>query len=121
MPAAGLGQRIRTDSSTVLELVGPVTGRKRGGPIAPEADGLMSVTDLAELPRGAEIVATSTYPEDITVWTLANGVRVVLKPTDFQADQVLALGVSPGGTPLASDEDFVSARTAAQASGLCGV
>ena len=121
MPAAGMRQRMRTESSTVLELVGPVTGRKRGGPIAPEADALMSVTDLAELPRGAEIVATSTYPEDITVWTLANGVRVVLKPTDFQADQVLALGVSPGGTSLASDEDFVSARTAAQAIGMGGV
>ena len=60
MPAAGMRQRIRTESSTVLELVGPVTGRKRGGPIAPEADGLMSVTDLAELPRGPEIGAPST-------------------------------------------------------------
>lgn len=86
-----------------------------------EADALMSVTDLAELPPGAEIVATSTYPEDITVWTLANGVRVVLKPTDFEADQVLALAVSPGGTSLASDEDFVPARTAAQAIGMGGV
>src|SRR5205085_348509 len=25
----------------------------------------------------------------ITTWTLANGVRVILKPTDFKADQVL--------------------------------
>ena len=43
---------------------------------------------------------------------LANGVRVVLKPTDFAGNEVLFSGFSPGGTSLANDEDFFSAQAA---------
>ena len=46
----------------------------------------------------------------ITEWQLSNGVRVVLKPTTFKQDEILFRAVSPGGTSLASDEDFVSGR-----------
>jgi len=44
---------------------------------------------------------------------LSNGVRVVLKPTTFKQDEILFRAVSPGGTSLASDADFVTAETAA--------
>ena len=37
---------------------------------------------------------TTVLPQ---VTTLANGVRVVMKPTDFDATQILFQGVSPGG------------------------
>jgi len=37
-------------------------------------------------------------------WTLSNGVRVVLKPTDFKNDEVLLWGVSPGGSSLIADD-----------------
>ena len=50
----------------------------------------------------------------ITEWRLSNGVRVVLKPTTFKQDEILFRAVSPGGTSLASDEDFVPAATADQ-------
>jgi zinc protease len=40
---------------------------------------------------------------DITTWTLGNGVRVILKPTDFKADQVLVSAYSPGGNSLLPD------------------
>src|SRR5258705_14013323 len=43
---------------------------------------------------------------------ISNGVRVVLKPTTFKQDEILFRAVSPGGTSLASDEDFVPAETA---------
>ena len=33
----------------------------------------------------------------VTEWTLSNGIRVLIKPTDFQADQILISGVSIGG------------------------
>ena len=38
--------------------------------------------------------------------------RVVLKPTTFKQDEILFRAVSPGGTSLASDEDFIPAETA---------
>jgi len=49
---------------------------------------------------------------DATEWRLANGVRVVLKPTDFKKNSITFTSRSPGGTSLASDEFFVSADKA---------
>lgn len=58
---------------------------------------------------------------DATVWTLSNGVRVIVKPTDFQEDQVAFAGWSWGGTSTADDDTYRSAAAAAsvvQRSGL---
>jgi zinc protease len=57
----------------------------------------------------------------IMEWKLSNGVRVLLKPTDFQADEVLLRAYSPGGTSLISDEDYISASTATFLVGLSGI
>jgi zinc protease len=68
---------------------------------------------LRVVPSGGTIAETVEYPEvGVTEWTLGNGVRVVLKPTDFRQDQVLMRAVSPGGTSLASDADHIAALTA---------
>jgi len=48
----------------------------------------------------------------VTEWKLANGVRVVLKPTDFKNDEVVFTSFSPGGHSLVSDENFIAAATA---------
>jgi zinc protease len=48
----------------------------------------------------------------ITEWRLSNGARVVLKPTTFKEDEILFRAISPGGTSLASDRDFLAADTA---------
>ena len=48
----------------------------------------------------------------VTEWRLSNGARVVLKPTTFKEDEILFRAVSPGGTSLASDADFIAATTA---------
>lgn len=45
----------------------------------------------------------------ITEWTLSNGVRVILKPTEFQNDEVLFTAFSPGGYSLYPKEDYLSA------------
>jgi zinc protease len=50
----------------------------------------------------------------ITEWQLANGVKVVLKPTTFKDDEIIFRAFSPGGTSLASDRDFIPASTADQ-------
>ncbi len=67
---------------------------------------------LATVPEGSEIVATRMIEGGITEWDLANGVRVALKPTDFDEDQIVFRGSSPGGTSLASEADYIPASTA---------
>lgn len=49
---------------------------------------------------------------DVVEWKLSNGIRVILKPTDFKKDQVSFTAFSPGGHSLVSDEDFVPASNA---------
>ena len=56
-----------------------------------------------------------------TEWTLSNGVRVVIKPTEFKQDEILFQGVSKGGTSLVATEDLPSsilASTIVDFSGL---
>lgn len=57
----------------------------------------------------------------ITEWELSNGVRVVLKPTTFRQDEILFRAVSPGGTSLAPDADFIAAETATTVVGESGL
>jgi zinc protease len=70
--------------------------------------------DLVETPpQPGRIVGEKKFAEvGVTEWTLSNGARVYLKPTDFKADQLLFRAFSPGGTSLAPDSLFVPARTA---------
>jgi zinc protease len=76
---------------------------------------------LAELPEGGSIVAETRHESvDVTEWRLSNGVRVLAKPTEFKADQVLFSARSPGGTSLASDEAYLSATWASSIVGASG-
>jgi len=64
-------------------------------------------------PAPGTIVKTTLRPEaGITEWTLSNGARVVLLPTKLKEDQILFRAFAPGGTSLATDDDFIPARVA---------
>jgi zinc protease len=63
-------------------------------------------------PRGTIVKTTVRADAGITEWTLSNGATVVLKPTTLKEDQILFRALAPGGTSLASDADFLSARVA---------
>jgi zinc protease len=62
--------------------------------------------------RGTIVKTTVRLEAGITEWTLSNGATVVLKPTTLKEDQILFRATAPGGTSLASDADFISARAA---------
>ena len=47
---------------------------------------------------------------DVTELVLSNGVKVILKPTEFKNDEILVSAYSPGGLSLVSDADFVSGQ-----------
>ena len=79
----------------------------------PYVDTLTQRALIETPPARGTIVRTTPHPEaGITEWTLSNGATVVLKPTTLKADQILFRAVAPGGTSVASDADFPSARVA---------
>jgi zinc protease len=63
-------------------------------------------------PARGSIARTTERAAGIVEWTLSNGATVVLKPTRFKEDQILFRALAPGGTSLASDADYIPARTA---------
>ena len=83
-----------------------------GRPVQPyvDVDAGQSLMDGA--PKPGTIVKTTPRPGGITEWTLSNGATVVLKPTMVKEDQILFRATASGGTSLASDADFSSARAA---------
>jgi len=46
----------------------------------------------------------------ITEITLANGAKLVLKPNNWKNDEILFLGISPGGQSLCDEKDILTAR-----------
>jgi zinc protease len=79
-------------------------------------------TLMAKTPTPGPVKATRTVDAvGVTEWTLANGVKVVVKPTDFKNDEVQLYAFSPGGTSLVADKDFESALFATQVVNAGGV
>lgn len=118
----------REDSRVVL-----VNAPQRAGlqlPSEPELEGAMAaaavatvqpwvdtVSDsplVADPPEPGEVVAESVDTDlGLTTWTLSNGIRVLIKPTDFNEDRFSFQAFSPGGTSLGSTgpapaEDFAA-------------
>ncbi|HMI49236.1 MAG TPA: insulinase family protein, partial [Gemmatimonadaceae bacterium] len=61
-------------------------------------------------PQGGTIVSEREIKEiGVTEWKLSNGVRVLLKPTDFNADQIAFTSYSPGGASLLPDASYIAA------------
>ena len=64
---------------------------------------------MAEAPKGGKIV--SETKDDIfgtTTLTLSNGVKVIIKKTDFKADEIRMKGVSLGGSSLFPDSEIIN-------------
>jgi len=102
------GLRIPTDED-LLAVFDAVEDKE----ITPYVDAVLTEPLLEKVPEPGEITETRAFDElGITEWELSNGVRIVLKPTEFKADEILIRAFSPGGTSLAEDEDFIPAQTA---------
>jgi zinc protease len=93
--------------------IAAVLARVAEAEIAPYQDQVADRPLMAALPAAAEITSEAAIAEiGASDWRLANGVRVLLKPTDFKNDEVLFSAFSPGGTSLVDDRDYVAAMTA---------
>jgi zinc protease len=83
-------------------------------PTEPYKDKYTDMPLMPKEPIAGKVVETKTVAEvDVTEMRLSNGVRVLIKPTKFQNDQILMQAYSPGGHSLYSDKDFMSAQAAA--------
>jgi zinc protease len=81
--------------------------------LTPYEDRASSTPLVTALPTPGRITKERREPSlGLLRWTLSNGITVVLKPTDFKADEILLTAFSPGGTSIVADEDFLNASMA---------
>ncbi len=90
--------------------------------IEPYVDDVQEEPLFSEEPMPVSVAARNRFDTlDVTEITLENGIRVVMKPTDFQEDEVQMTAFSPGGTSLVSDADYFEAAHAASIVSRSGV
>lgn len=107
-------------------------GNDKSGTVVPQAGQMLATVDeaekatmsaheekalaaslMAQPPKAGRIVKeTADKQLGTTELLLSNGVKVVLKPTDFKNDQVLMTSTRFGGQSLAEEGDIVNARYA---------
>ncbi len=125
-----------TDDNRVLLASGP---EKKDAPLPSEQE-LLDVLDgvknadlepykdevreeplVTEAPEPGTVVEEHRIdPIDTTYWTLSNGVRVILKPTDYKNDEVVMSAYRYGGNSLVGEDRYVSALLATDLVGAGG-
>jgi zinc protease len=82
--------------------------------LSPYKDEVSAKPLLSAVPAPGKIKSEAQNTDlKITTITLSNGVKVLLKPTDFKNDQIIFSAFAPGGSSLYSDADYQSAANAA--------
>lgn len=77
---------------------------------------------MAEKPQGGKVVnIDKNGPFGTTIATLSNGVKVILKKTDFKADEIQMKGVSLGGNSLFPDSEIINIKALNDVAGLGGL
>ena len=78
--------------------------------IDPYEDQLVSAELIPVLPAPAAIVHEESWDEiGVSMIELENGVRVLMKPTEFSNDEVIFTAVSPGGSSQVDDDAYPEA------------
>ncbi|WP_221656961.1 M16 family metallopeptidase [Bacteroides salyersiae] len=130
IPVAALNQMMQalvTDTNQVIAIFGP----EKEGIQMPTKDAVLQtlkdvkaekltayvdkVSDeplMAEKPQGGKIISEKENPIfGTTELTLSNGVKVILKKTDFKADEIRMKGTSLGGSSLFPDSEIINIKS----------
>ena len=100
------GLRIPTEAELLAAL-----DRANSAPVTAYVENLSTEPLVPRLPAPGRVVGEKKRADiGTTEWTLSNGARVIVKPTDFRADQVLFSAFSPGGRSLLADADVMTAQ-----------
>lgn len=90
--------------------------------VEPYADEVREDPLVSSLPEPGRIVSEEVIEElGLSIWTLSNGNRVLVRPTDFKADEFQFTAFSPGGRSLGSldlDRTLDLATTAVTSGGV---
>lgn len=123
-------------NQTIAQLIGDknmvisVSGPEKEGLVYPTEDELVAAINnvksekieaYVEEVSNKPLIATPPTPGkialveknealDATVWTLQNGMKVILKTTDFKDDQIVMTGSSTGGYSQYAVQDPINAR-----------
>jgi zinc protease len=116
-------QKYVSDTNVVFTVSGP----QKEGAIIPTKDQVLAIWDevrkekieaykdfvsdkplLEKKPTAGKVIKTEQKPFGYTQWTLSNGVKVLLKKTDYKKDQIIMNSYSPGGSSLVKDADLPS-------------
>ena len=82
--------------------------------LSPYQDKVINEALLSSILPAGKVTEEKKIPElGITTLVLSNGLKVILKPTDFKNDEIRFHGFSPGGSSLYADSDYESASNAA--------
>ncbi len=92
------------DEAELLQLLSEAKAEE----LTPYVDQVSDEPLLPETPQGGEIVSDTTDSRfGTTELTLSNGVKVILKPTDFKTDEILMKASSLGGSSILPDSLLV--------------
>ena len=130
-------QQLISDENIVIAVTGP----EKEGLVYPSEEELLAVVSSVkaeEIEAYAEqvidepLIATPPAPGkivkeeqneamDATIWTLQNGIKVILKNTDFKDDEILMTATSTGGYSQYAVQDPVNSRIMGSVMNLGGV
>ena len=117
-------QTLVTDTNQVVAIFGPekenlkmptedaikkILQEVKAEELTPYVDKVSDEPLMRETPKGGKII--SEQKDDVfgtTMLTLSNGVKVIIKKTDFKADEIIMKGVSPGGSSLFPDSEIIN-------------
>lgn len=89
--------------------------------LEPYVDKVSDEPLIQESPEPGKVVKTETGMYGATILTLDNGVRVILKPTDFKADEIRMQSFSNGGTSVFDDNDALQFKMINEVAALGGL
>lgn len=107
----------RDDTPTTEQMLA-ILEQVRTADIEPFEDTVITEPLIAHEITPGSVVKSEAGMFDSTIWTLSNGVRVILKPTDLRKEQFAMSAVADGGLSTVSDADY---RTAQALMGLAGI
>lgn len=121
-----LVQQIMSDSNLVVSIFGPdkealryptkqeienTINEVKAENITAYEDKVSDEPLISQMPQAGKIVSIDNNgPFGTTILTLSNGVKVVLKETDFKADEIIMKGFSLGGNSLFPDSEAINIK-----------
>ncbi|MDR0823716.1 MAG: insulinase family protein [Prevotella sp.] len=133
----GIIKQLLGDKNIIISVTGP----EKEGLAYPTADDLLNVFKTVEaeditayaetvsneplitqLPEAGSVVKTEKDDKlGTTIWTLSNGIKVVIKNTNFKDDEILMSSMAYGGTSIIADADIFNAGLASMVPSVGGV